>query len=481
MPLYKRELILNVSFLILANLLIKPYYIFFVERKIQNAVGTEAWGIYFTLFSLSMVPQILLDAGLTSFINQRLSSSRQLIQDLWNNTIWLKPILALLFGLIYCILSFAGGYWKAYHEIIFWIGLNQILLSLVLFFRAFVSGLGHYRWDSILSVADKFLFILIFSISIALNQVGTINTFLWIQSLSMIVPCIGTGWWIYSNTKVSIALLSPSKAVQLIKQSLPYAGIFLLMVLFCRMEPVWIGILRPVDGAMQSGIYAAAYRLLDAANMMGFLFAGLLLPMFSHALATQEKKEYQSIFDLAGKVMFSFAVLISITIMSEHRAIMTLLYKDHYPDILNIVILNLIPLTINYLLSTLLTAAGMASQMNKIFLFSIITNIISHLILTPGYGAVGAASAALITQVITVMLLSYLLLKKGLIHFSFRQILFISGGLMIMLSLAFLYSFLSLTPILKAGLLFVSGTFIFILTGILPLKSIFRLLKSNSA
>jgi O-antigen/teichoic acid export membrane protein len=480
MPLYKRELIINVSFLILANLLIKPYYIFFIERRIQNAIGTEAWGIYFTLFSMSMVPQILLDMGLTSFINQRLSSNRNLVPYLWSNTVWLKPILALLFGLVYLILSYASGYWKTHHEIIFWIGLNQMLLSLILFLRAFVSGLGHYRWDSILSVGDKFLFILVFTLGVVFNQVESIHTFLWIQTTSLLVPCMIAGGWIYFDTKVNISLFRFSSAIQLIKQSLPYAGIFLLMILFCRMEPVWISILRPLDGALQAGIYAAAYRLLDAANMMGFLFAGLLLPMFSHAMVTHEKKEYQSIFNLAGKVMYSLAVLIGITVMSEHKAIMELLYKDHYPDILHIVILNLIPLTINYLLSTLLTAAGKAGQMNMIFLLSIGINIIAHLFLTPGNGAAGAAYAALITQGLTVMLLSYLIIKNGLIRFSIGQFTFIAGGLMIMMSLAYLYSFLALPPLFRAGLLFVSGSIIYMLTGILPLRSILRLMKSQS-
>jgi hypothetical protein len=38
------------------------------------------------------------------------------------------------------------------------------------------------------------------------------------------------------------------------------------------------------DGKIQSSIYASAYRLLDAANMIAYLFAGLLLPLFARML-----------------------------------------------------------------------------------------------------------------------------------------------------------------------------------------------------
>ena len=157
MAQYKRELIINVTFLILANLLIKPYCIFFVERKIQNQVGTAAWGAYFTLFSLSMLPQIILDLGLTSYINQRLSGHRDQLHMIWKDTAWVKPILALIFAVIFLLICYVGGYFLTYRTWILWITLNQVLISMILFLRAYISGLGHYRLDSAFSVADKFL------------------------------------------------------------------------------------------------------------------------------------------------------------------------------------------------------------------------------------------------------------------------------------------------------------------------------------
>ncbi|MEO5581289.1 MAG: polysaccharide biosynthesis C-terminal domain-containing protein [Saprospiraceae bacterium] len=478
MSLNRRELIVNVSFLILANVLIKPYYIFFVERTIQNEVGTAAWGIYFTLFSLSMLPQIILDMGLTSFVNQKLSAQRDQFDELWGKTIWIKPILAVLFGVVFFIISWIFGYADKYPDLLGWIMVNQILLSGILFFRAFVSGLGYYRYDSFLSVADKLIFIILFTLGVIIVKISSIQSFLWIQTISLSIPLVITFIGLWRSKGIHI-LLKPmevfsEKTVQILGQCLPYAGIFILMVLFCRMEPVWIDLLRS-DGPVQSGIYAAAYRLLDAANMMGFLFAGILLPMFSHTIAREDAREYQSIFELAGSIMVSLAILISFTILSQHRYIMNLLYKDSLPDILPVVIINLVPLTINYLLSTFLTAAGKARIMNQYFLFSIGINVLCHILFTAKYGATGAAYSALITQTVTTIILSYLIHKTGLIRFTFSQFIKLVGSFAILIFLTILVDFLDVHPIIKLSILFATSTLIFIGLGILPVRSVLSL------
>ncbi|MEP7322854.1 MAG: oligosaccharide flippase family protein [Saprospiraceae bacterium] len=484
MSFNRRELIVNVSFLILANVLIKPYYIFFVERTIQNEVGTAAWGIYFTLFSLSMLPQIILDMGLTSFVNQKLSSQRDQFDELWKKTIWIKPILAVLFGVVFFIIAWIFGYVDKYTDLLTWIMINQILLSGILFFRAFVSGLGFYRYDSFLSVADKLIFIILFTLGVIIIKIPSIQSFLWIQTISLSIPLVTTFIWLWRTKGIHIPLkpkeVFREKTFQILRQCLPYAGIFILMVLFCRMEPVWIDLLRN-DGPVQSGIYAAAYRLLDAANMMGFLFAGILLPMFSNTIASGDVKEYQSIFELAGSIMVSLAVLISFTILSQHRYIMTLLYKDALPDILPVVILNLVPLTINYLLSTFLTAAGKARIMNQYFLFSIGINIICHLLLTAKYGAIGAAYSALITQTVTTLLLLYLIYKNGFIRFTFSQLIRLIGGFVIIIVLTKLIDFMDIHPLLKLSLLFTASALSFIGLGILPIRSVIGLFGRDRA
>jgi len=69
--------------------------------------------------------------------------------------------------------------------------------------------------------------------------------------------------------------------VMIIKQSFPFAVLVLLMTFYNRIDPVMIERLLPDKlGDEQAGIYASAYRLLDASNMIAYLFSVLLLPLF---------------------------------------------------------------------------------------------------------------------------------------------------------------------------------------------------------
>ena len=66
----------------------------------------------------------------------------------------------------------------------------------------------------------------------------------------------------------------------ILKKSYPYAILTLLMASYNRFDAILLERLLP-NGSQQAGIYAQAFRILDAAAMFALLFAGLLLPMFS--------------------------------------------------------------------------------------------------------------------------------------------------------------------------------------------------------
>ena len=75
----------------------------------------------------------------------------------------------------------------------------------------------------------------------------------------------------------------------LLRQSYPYALLILLMSFYNRIDSVMIERLLPdPDGKEQAGIYANAFRLLEAVTMFGFLFSGLLLPIFARMIKQKD-------------------------------------------------------------------------------------------------------------------------------------------------------------------------------------------------
>ena len=63
----QRKLISGLFWILLLNLLIKPFWILGIEVGVQNAVSTSEYGIYITLFNLAYIFNILLDLGITNF------------------------------------------------------------------------------------------------------------------------------------------------------------------------------------------------------------------------------------------------------------------------------------------------------------------------------------------------------------------------------------------------------------------------------
>ena len=138
----QNRFIKNIIFLLFLNLLVKPFWILGVDREVQNLLGDASYGTYQALFNFSYLFYILLDLGITNF------NSRAVAQDPKNLSKHFGGLteIKLLLGLLYAAAVFVVGYFCGYNEglkfkLLCWCGLNQILLSFILFLRSNIQGL----------------------------------------------------------------------------------------------------------------------------------------------------------------------------------------------------------------------------------------------------------------------------------------------------------------------------------------------------
>jgi len=101
----KRKFITNLVLIILLNLLIKPLWIFGIDRNVQNLVGPAEFGLYGALLNLSFILNILLDFGITNYNNRNISQNHQLLRKYFSNIVVLRFLLAV----VYAIMSFWSG------------------------------------------------------------------------------------------------------------------------------------------------------------------------------------------------------------------------------------------------------------------------------------------------------------------------------------------------------------------------------------
>ena len=78
------------------------------------------------------------------------------------------------------------------------------------------------------------------------------------------------------------------------------------------------------DGKEQAGIWASAFRQLDIANMIGLLFASMLMPMYGKLIANKQPVEH--IVKLSVNLLLPISVAVSTVAVMYSDPIMSLLY-----------------------------------------------------------------------------------------------------------------------------------------------------------
>jgi len=414
----RRKFFTNLSLLIFLNLLIKPFWIFGIDRTVQNVVGAEEYGLYFSLFNFSLLLNILLDLGITNYNNRNIAQNNQLLSKSLSNIVGLRFILAIVYAVATIIAALFIGYELRQFQILLFLILNQFIASFILYLRSNLSGLHYFKTDSFISVLDRLLMIIICSVllwSNVFNLSFKIEWFVYAQTGSYIITLIITSLIVYNKTDFLKLNFDTTYFIAILRKSYPFAFLALLMMFYFRIDSVMLERMLP-NGKEQAGIYAQGFRILDAASMFAFLFASLLLPMFSRML-----KQRESIHNLT---LFSFLLLIVPTIGISLSAyfyrveIMDLLYHQHVQSsssILGILMLGFIGVSVTYIFGTLLTANGNLRMLNIVAICGVLINIGLNLILIPKYFALGSAVASLITQWITA--LAQLIIAKRIFKF----------------------------------------------------------------
>src|SRR5687767_13974850 len=99
----------SLSLLVLLNAIVKPLWIFAIDRQVQNEVGVSVYGSYFSVFNLSLVLYFLLDLGLTAYFNRQLSARDMTITARAGSFVFVKLVFALLYAIIIFSIAFLTG------------------------------------------------------------------------------------------------------------------------------------------------------------------------------------------------------------------------------------------------------------------------------------------------------------------------------------------------------------------------------------
>jgi len=436
----RKKFLSNLLLLLFLNLLVKPFWILGIDRTVQNIVGAEDYGFYFVVFNFSFLFNILLDFGITNYNNRNIAQHNQLLNKHFSSIVIIKLLLAVLYTIITFGFGLIIGFSTQQLELLGLLCFNQFLLSFILYLRSNISGLLLFRTDSFLSILDRVLMIAICGVLLWGHITASpfqIAWFVYAQTAAYLFTALTA--MIIVVKKASFRKLNWNFPffVMIIKKSFPYAILVMLMAFYNRIDPVMIERLLPDGvGDSEAGIYASAYRLLDAGNMIAYLFAVLLLPLFSKMI-----KNNEAVVQIV-KLAFTLLIIVSgIVAIGSHFysfELMDLMYKEHVKEsaaVFRILMLGFIAISTTYVFGTLLTANGNLKLLNIVAASGMAINLLINVLLVPRMLAVGSAYASMITQFVTAILQALIAVRVFKFKPDYRYLstllIFLTGVLLI--------------------------------------------------
>lgn len=393
----KKNFSANLVFLIALNLLIKPIYVFGIEVGIQNAVGTSDYGLYYAMFNFTFLFNVFLDMGINNFQKIKVAEHAESGIANMSTLIPLKLILAGVYMIVTVIAAWIIGFEGRYWYFIAWIMLNHVLSAFLLLLRANLSGLQLFLKDSVVSVVDRL--VLVAGIGCILwfgNQSFQIEWFVIFQAASYVIGIAVALFFTPKANRFPKIDFSLKNGQAMIIQTWPYALLILLMTAYNKLDGIMIERLA-VDGLKEAGIYAQAYRIIDAGNSFAFLYAGMLLPIFAKLLSQSNRDQIGLLVDQGARYLIYPAGLAVVVVYFNSEACMSILYdQEAAASAISFRWLmgSFLFICVGYVFGTLLTAANKLGLLNWISAGAVLVNFILNLMLIPSMGAEGAAIAS---------------------------------------------------------------------------------------
>lgn len=463
--------------MVLLNLLVKPLAIFGIDAAVQNEVGNEAYGIYFSLLNFSVLFNILLDFGINNFTTKQVAQSPAVASSYFGKIIGFRFVLFLFYSIISYTIAFVLN-WNSYElYLLSFLVFNQFIITLIAFIRSYFGGFLMFKTDAFISVLDRLLLIILCGALLYLpitDQPFKIEWFIWIQTIcyvlvliiavGLLLMKIGRPKWQYK----------PVFSYAIIRKSLPYALLIFLMMIYSRVDSVMIERIHP-EGKLQAGFYAQGFRLLSAFFMFAMLFSNLLYPLFSRMLANKENVE--SLLRTSSKLLLGGSIMIALICYFNAEYILDSIYTNGVESSIvsfQWLMLSFIGMCVIVIYGTLLTANGNLFFLNIVSGIGLILNFIINWMLIPEYGADGAAIATFATQTgvaVVEIIYSYKYFKFSFFNLETLQYLMFSA---LIVALCYYWQVDSLPQLL---FLVLSSLTLLFITGMVNVKQLLKLIK----
>jgi O-antigen/teichoic acid export membrane protein len=345
-------------------------------------LGTNGFGQYSTIITFVSFFAMSADLGLTLVSAQMISDPQEDQDKTLSNLFSLRLVSALI------ILSLAPisvllfpydsviviGVLIATISYIF-PALNQILIAL------FQKTLK-MKQAMIAEVSSKIILLIGIFLSIQLN--GGLNGILWASVLGAFSNFALS--WILGKREAKIKLAFDKKVwKKIIKKSWPLALTIILNLLYQKGDLI---ILSLFQGIEEVGIYGASYRTIEVIGTIPYMFAGIMLPLFTTNWLQKNFDFFKKISQKSFDLMIILALPLAIGTQFVAKEIISLIAGAEFSEsglALQFLITSTALLFISSIFSHLIIAIDKQKKLIGLYIFTSLSSLLLYFILIPKF------------------------------------------------------------------------------------------------
>lgn len=365
---------------------------------VAHLAGVAGTGKYLIAVSFASIFAVMMDLGLGNVLVREVAKENDSAQDFLANTLGVKLILSGLFLVVVQSAAWAMGYSLDVRLMIAVASMASVLESVQVAMYSVIRGFQNLKPEAIGVILGQGLVL----------AAGTALFFAWRSPLALVTAlAINTTWnvaWSGFVLRHRYGLrLWPRLHRQTVRRLALLAAPFALAAVFSRVYSYidQVMLSRYVT-PFESGLYGAAYKLTFAFSFLPSSFAAALYPAMSEYWR-KDRTHLAEVYDNALKYLLVVAVPISIGLFVLAAPAAPFIFGHEFAAAstpLRVLVFSLLFSFLYWPTGSLLNACDRQTHNTTVMGIAMVTSIGINLWLLPNYGAMGAATANLVSNVV---------------------------------------------------------------------------------
>jgi len=378
---------------IIGDLGLFVYYLLLARRFGASGIGDYSFAFAFASFFTLGV-----DFGLRNLLTRRIARSHKEASRIAVTVLGTQLGFSVGLLVVLCAVAILVGYSSI---LVGYLVLAFLALALQIIgtsFAAFLEAVGDMRRSALAALAHKSVIVVV-GIAMVLGGAGLALVMTAQVAAGLLYVAVGLRWTWRRFGPFDLAF-RPALAGALLKMALPFLATAALWEIYSRVDIVMLHLFR---GDAETGLYAAAYKIISAPHFVAQLIGVAVFPTLARAV-NEDRPELERVFRETLRALSVLGLLGGLLLFVAGDGLVVTLFGSEFAPSGRIVRLMAPLFVIQFLmvpLWRLLLAMDRERTLVMLRLGSVGLNVALNFLLIPRYGPMGAVATSLISEGLT--------------------------------------------------------------------------------